>query len=69
MIPRCLLSAFRVAVREFHQGNYSLVPLVQRRKDLPFRGRQRVRAAPLEDQREVLPIYTSALNQTEVTGR
>jgi hypothetical protein len=44
--------------RQFHQRNYSPVPLVQRRKDPPFRRRQPIPPPTLEHKREVLPIYT-----------
>jgi hypothetical protein len=42
--------------REFRWRNYSRVPLVQRRKDLPFLWCQPMPPPTLEDKREVLPI-------------
>jgi hypothetical protein len=43
---------------KLRQRNYSPVPLVQRRKDQPFHRRQPIPPPILENNREVLPIYT-----------
>jgi hypothetical protein len=54
--------------REFRQRNYSPVPLVQRRKNLPFRWRQPMPLPTLEDKREVVPIY-ARISIHQIRGR
>jgi hypothetical protein len=54
--------------REFRQRNYSPVPLVQRRKNLPFRWRQPMPLPTLEDKREVVPIY-ARISIHKIRGR
>jgi hypothetical protein len=54
--------------REFRQRNYSPVPLVQRRKSLPFGRRQPMPPPTLEDNREVLPIY-ARISIHQIRGR
>jgi hypothetical protein len=53
---------------EFRQRNYSPVPLVQRRKNLPFHRRQPMPLPTLEDKREVLPIY-ARISIHQIRGR